>query len=347
MTSEATTPDYCLTGCNWELTLGCTLSCMHCGSHAGRARENELSMEECFTVADELVALGCKELTMIGGEVFLFKGWERLSAYLVDKRVLVNIVSNGYKIGASEVEQIKRAKLINVGISIDGMEVNHNRIRGRRDAFLRLRNSLELLNKEGIPVGAITSLMKFNCADLEDLYAFLLEYGVQVWQLQLVSAMGNMAGRDEFVSGPEQVRQIIDFIRDKNRDRRMVVIAADSIGYFDDNEAYIRGNSSPICCWGGCAAGISSIFIDSIGNVKGCGALYDDVFIEGNVRQTPLTDIWNNENNFAYNRKFTTDLLSGKCKGCDVGHVCKGGCRSSNYFSIKSLYSSAFCCRGL
>jgi radical SAM protein with 4Fe4S-binding SPASM domain len=151
----------------------------------------------------------------------------------------------------------------------------------------------------------------------------------------------------KFVTSPEQVRQVVDFIRDKNRDRRMVVIAADSIGYFDDNEAYVRGRSSPICCWGGCAAGISSVFIDSVGNIKGCGALYADVFIEGNVRKTSLADIWNNKNNFAYNRNFTVDLLSGKCKGCDVGDVCKGGCRSSNYFSTKSRYSSAFCCRGL
>jgi radical SAM protein with 4Fe4S-binding SPASM domain len=336
---------YSLTGCNWELTLACTLNCMHCGSRAGRARKDELSLEECFSVADELVVLECKDLTMIGGEVFLFKGWERLSAYLAEKGVLVNIISNGYKIGEPEVEQIKRANLINVGISIDGMEVNHNRIRGKRDAFQRVRNTFDLLDKEGIRVGAVTSLLKFNCADLEDLYTLLLEHGVQVWQLQLVSPMGNMAESDEFVTGPEQVRPIIDFIRKKNRDRRMIVIAADSIGYFDENETYIRGRSSPICCWDGCGAGISSVFIDSIGNVKGCGALYADVFIEGNVRDKSLADIWNNKNAFAYNRKFTTDLLSGKCKGCDVGDVCRGGCRSSNFFSTKSLYSNAFCCR--
>jgi len=125
----------------------------------------------------------------------------------------------------------------------------------------------------------------------------------------------------------------------------MIVIAAESIGYLDENETYIRGRSSPICCWEGCSAGISNIFIDSVGNVKGCGALYSDVFIEGNVRNTSLAAIWNNKNAFAYNRNFSTDLLSGKCEGCDAGDVCKGGCRSSNYFSTKSLYSSAFCCR--
>lgn len=345
MTNDVTTSAYFLTSCNWELTLRCTLNCMHCGSRAGRARPNELSVDECFSVADELVALGCQELTMIGGEVFLFRGWDRLSEYLTGKGISVNIVTNGYRVGESEIEQIKRAKLVNVGVSIDGMEANHNRIRGRRDAFQRIRNTLDLLGKEGIRIGAVTSLMTFNCADLEDLYAFLADHGVQVWQLQLVSVMGNMADRDELILSPGQVRQVIDFIRDKNRDERMVVIAADSIGYFDGNEADIRGSSSPICYWGGCAAGISSVFIDSVGNVKGCGALYADVFIEGNVRTTSLADIWNSENGFAYNRKFTPDLLSGMCAECDVGNVCKGGCRSSNYFSTKSLYSNAFCCR--
>jgi radical SAM protein with 4Fe4S-binding SPASM domain len=304
-----------------------------------------MSVEECLPVADELVALGCQELTLIGGEVFLFRGWDRLAEYLTGKGVAVNIVTNGYAVDRTQFEQIKRARLVNVGLSIDGMEVNHNRIRGRRDAFQRVRRTLDLLVQAGIRVGAVTSLMNFNCADLEDLYAFLSGHGVQVWQLQLVSVMGNMADRGEFVVRPEQVRQVLDFIRAKNRDGRMVVIAADSLGYFDGNEADLRGSSSPICFWGGCAAGITSVFIDSVGNVKGCGALYSDVFIEGNVRHTPLTDVWNGENHFAYNRRFTTDLLSGRCAGCDVGHLCRGGCRSSNYFATQSLYASAFCCR--
>lgn len=345
MTTNAMTPRYALTGCNWELTLGCTLHCMHCGSRAGKARVNELSADDCYPVADELVALGCKELTMIGGEVFLFNGWEKLSAYLSGQGIAVNIVTNGYRVGEVEIDQIKRARLINVGVSIDGMETNHNRIRGRDDAFRRLRNTLCLLNREGIKTVAVTSLMEFNCADLEDIHTFLLESGVHVWQIQLVNAMGNMTDRQAFITSPTQVRQVIDFIRDKNRDRRMVVVAADSIGYFDENEAHIRGRSSPLCCWGGCSAGISSVFIDSVGNVKGCGALYSDVFIEGNVRKTSLAEIWNSGDSFAYNRKFTPELLAGRCKGCDVGDVCRGGCRSSNYFSTDSLYSSAFCCR--
>ncbi len=347
MNISPTTPTYALTSCNWELTLRCTLNCLHCGSRAGRSRPNEQRLDECLGVADQLVALGCQELTMIGGEVFLFRGWDRLSAYLTEKGVSVNIVTNGYRLGGPEVEQIKRARLVNVGISIDGMEANHNKIRGRADAFQRVGNTLDLLSREGISTAAVTSLMNFNCADLDGLYSFLLEHGVQAWQLQLVNSMGNLAGKDEFAVSRRQVRQIIEFIRSKSRNRKMTVVAADSIGYFDENETYIRGNSSPICYWGGCSAGISSIFIDSVGNVRGCGALYADDFIEGNVRKTPLADIWNHPDHFAFNRKFTTDLLSGTCKGCDAGDMCRGGCRASNYFATHALYSNAFCCRDL
>ena len=318
---------------------------MHCGSRAGNARPNELSLDECFRVADELLTLGCREVTFIGGEVFLFKGWDQLSRYLADNGMTVNIVTNGYRISEAEILQIKQARLINVGVSIDGMELTHNKIRGRENAFQRLQYSLELLKHNGIPVCAVTSLMKLNCDDLEELYWFLQKHGVDVWQLQLVSAMGNMADRDEYVVTQEQVHQVIDFIRDKNKERQMLVVAADSIGYFDHNEAYIRGRSSPISCWAGCSAGISGIFIDSVGNVKGCGALYSDHFIEGNVRHSSLGEIWNNPDAFAYNRKFTVDQLSGKCAGCEVGNECKGGCRSSNYFSTKALFSSAYCCR--
>lgn len=344
-TPVSPTPAYALTSCNWELTLRCTLNCLHCGSRAGRARANEQTLDECFAVADQLIALGCREMTLIGGEVFLVAGWDKLSAYLTDHGMRVNIVTNGYRLGAPEVEQIKRAKLTNVGISIDGMQTNHNRIRGRADAFARVRRTLDTLNDAGISTAAVTSLMNFNCADLERLYEFLLKHGVALWQLQLVNSMGNLAGKDEFAVSRRQVRRIIRFIRDKSLERKMSIVAADSIGYFDDDETRIRGASSPLPYWGGCSAGISSVFIDSVGNVKGCGALYSDDFIEGNLRRTSLSDIWNSGKTFAYNRRFTTALLSGGCRDCEMGELCRGGCRASNYFSNHTLYSNEFCAR--
>lgn len=340
-----TAASYALTDCNWELTLGCTLRCIHCGSRAGKARANEMSLDECLGVADQLAALGCRAATLIGGEVFRFRGWERLAARFAGHGMAVNVVTNGYRVGEPEIEQIRRAALVNVGVSIDGMEANHNLLRGRPDAFRRVRETLDLLATARIPAAAVTCLTRLNLDDLDELYRFLVEHGVRGWQLQLAVAMGNMGERSDLVIERTQVPRVTAFIREKSLEGRMEVVAADCIGYFDENESYIRGHSSPLAFWSGCSAGVSGVFIDSTGNVKGCGSLYDDRFIEGNVRETPLAEIWNDPGHFVYNRQFTPDLLAGKCAGCRFGRLCKAGCRSSNYFATGSLYVSAFCSR--
>ncbi len=312
---------YELLSCIWELTLRCTMNCMHCGSAAGAARRQELALDECLAVVDELASLGCRELTFIGGEVFLYKEWEKIARHSTDLGLVVNIMTNGYHMRDKHVDQIKHARLSNVGISIDGMEQNHNRIRRRPDGFLQVTRSLDLLRDEGIATGVVTSLLDFNTADLEPMYDFLVAHGVGIWQLQLVNPMGNMAGCDELIIDPMKIPLITDFIRDKNSLREMVVIAADSIGYFDENEPYLRGRRAPICCWEGCQAGITGVCIDSVGNVKGCGALYDDFFIEGNVRQRSLSEVWNDERSFAYNRAFGVEMLSGRCRACNSCHT--------------------------
>src|SRR5207302_8074832 len=55
----------------WEITLKCDLKCSHCGSRAGKARPSELTTEECIDVVRQLAKLGCREVTVIGGEAYL------------------------------------------------------------------------------------------------------------------------------------------------------------------------------------------------------------------------------------------------------------------------------------
>ena len=119
---------------------------------------------------------------------------------------------------------------------------------------------------------------------------------------------------------------------------------AHNIGYYTDAEPYLRGNFNG-APFRGCTAGLDGIGIDSIGNVRGCESMYDDCFIEGNLREKSLAEIWNNPDGFAYNRKFTPDLLTGKCKACDKARYCAAGCRSYNHFVHGKLYESPFCAR--
>ena len=77
--------------------------------------------------------------------------------------------------------------------------------------------------------------------------------------------------------------------------------------------------------WIGCQAGLTALGIQSNGGVKGCLSL-PDKFIEGNIRQISLIDMWNDPDLFKYNRKFKVNDLENKCKICRYCKRCRGGC---------------------
>jgi len=329
MNSTDYIPEYAV----WELTLRCNMKCLHCGSSAGIARTNELTVEECLTVADDLLMLGCRQITFIGGEIFLYQGWEKVARRMSDGGAKANIITNAFLMSAEKIEHIKEANLNNVGISLDGMEKNHDRIRRQNGSFKKVLSAFEMLRVANISIAVVTSLVDFNVDDLDEIYDLLVANGVETWQIQVVTGMGNMAGKDVYLLDPGKVGHITKFIRDKRISSKLRVYAGDDIGYFDENEIYIRSRPGTISAWNGCKAGIRVVGIDSVGNVKGCESIYSDKFIEGNLRIEPLEIIWKKEGNFAYNRNFDVSMLSGACAGCDKGTICRGGCRGSSFFT--------------
>lgn len=155
--------------------------------------------------------------------------------------------------------------------------------------------------------------------------------------------MGN-ASKGEF-STEIDFQKVIQFVEEHLWDSNFAIGIADNIGYYTKSEGYLRGNTSGRSVFLGCRAGLSSIGIDSVGNVRGCESMYDESFIEGNLREKSLYEIWNDPNAFSYNRKFKREYLNGKCKDCDYGGRCAGGCRSYNYFATGKLYESPYCAK--
>ncbi|MBR5947521.1 MAG: radical SAM protein [Clostridia bacterium] len=330
-----------LRSCVWEITLACCFHCKYCGSKAGRARENELSLEECLSVADQLASLGCRRVSMIGGEVFMHSDWAEIVARLTSRGVRVCIITNGFLFKPELVSELKRVKIGSVAVSVDGTERVHDKYR-QQGSFMRAMNAIDTLSGAGIPVSVITTLNAENAPLIEDMYEELLRHDIGAWQLQACSPMGNAGeGGVDYRFDPNAV---IEFV-ERHVDAPFVLGIADNIGYFTEGEGSLRGNRSGRAVFGGCSAGLSAIGIDSVGNVRGCESMYDERFNEGNLRQRSLSDIWNDPNAFAYNRKFTPELLTGECSSCLHGGYCAGGCRSYNHFVHGKLYEAPRCAR--
>ncbi len=332
---------YKLRHCVFEVTLACCFSCKYCGSKGGRARENELSLCECIGVASQLAELGLRRVSLIGGEVFMRPDWREITEAFTSRNIAVCIITNGYRMDDKTVSSLKRLKVESVAVSIDGPEDVHDAFR-QKGSFKRALDTLKTLTDAGINTSVISALRADNAPRLQELYVTLKQYKIFAWQLQACSPMGNACQNGVDVNF--DAAKVMKFVRNTAKDSRFFIGVADNIGYFTEDEGEIRGFHG--LKFRGCSAGLSGIGIDSVGNVKGCESMYDDRFIEGNLRERTLIDIWTDPSSFRYNRHFDESLLTGGCSGCDHGGECAGGCRSYDYFTTGKLYENPLCPTG-
>ena len=322
----------------WEVTLACCFRCAYCGSSGGVARENELTTAECADVAAQLASLGCRRVSLIGGEVFMRPDWERIAGELTSRRIKTCIITNGFRMTDDIIAALRRVGIESVAVSIDGVAEVHDKYR-RAGSFDRAMETLDTLSDAGIPVSVISALRADNAPRLSELYGILKTKKIFAWQIQACSPMGNAAG--DRVDVKFDAAGVMRFVAERAGRDPFYIGIADNIGYYTPEEAAIRGKRGIV--FEGCSAGLSTLGIDSVGNVRGCESMYDERFNEGNLREKPLKEIWCDPDAFAYNRKFEPDMLTGGCAGCPRGDVCAGGCRSYNWFTTGKLYENALC----
>lgn len=335
--------------CVWELTLTCNLSCLHCGSYAGPPREDELTFEECMSVADQLAALGCEKVTLGGGEPTLRARWSEIARRLTDHGVRVNMVTNGWLWSEEVLQKAKAGGLTNIAFSLDGFEEPHDTVR-RTGSFQRVLDAMRMCRAGGMPISAVTHVNKLNYRSLPAFRDLLSELGVGSWQIQLGNPMGAMAEHPELVIEPEALLWFVPQIAKLRGDdvARPVVCPGDNIGYYGSCERALRDQGARVAWWIGCRAGCGVVGIESNGNIKGCLSLpsarhSEDLFHEGNLREASLAELWEAPDAFSYNRGFTVEQLGGFCAVCRYGDICRGGCSWTAFCHTRNRFEQIYC----
>ena len=337
----------------WELTLRCNMRCRHCGSDAGTTRGHELEPDEALKLCDELGALNCERLTLLGGEPFLRRDWEAITTRLQDNGVRVNVITNGWVTAdRSWVQRIKDAGLTTFAISIDGYREKHDELRCMPSSYDRILKSYDLANQiGGLNLAGVTTITKLCINDLEKIYEMLVDKGVRLWQMQLVTPQGRMAKDDPILPTTEDLHYLYDFIAEKKTERKLRIDPADNIGYYgpwEVDEGFRSSIKGHVCFWNGCQAGCQVMGIEANGDIKGClSQPTEPQFIEGNIREEPLEKIWWREGGFAYNREFSYDMLEGFCAECEYRGLCRAGCTSHAYCKTGSRGNNPDCAHRL
>ena len=125
----------------------------------------------------------------------------------------------------------------------------------------------------------------------------------------------------------KDLKKLVEFIIRVNEEGKLRIFPGCNVGYFGGlEEKYrIQKEESALPFWTGCYSGIFEMGIMSNGSIKGCLAMKDK-FIEDNLNEKSLKEIWDNKKAFSYNRKFQKSCLKGFCSKCEFGEICRGGC---------------------
>ncbi len=328
----------------WELTLACNLRCAHCASGGGRPREDELTHAEAMRLCEDLAGLGTKAVCLFGGEFHLREDWEAIGERLRSLGMDVSASTNGYAFDEAMGERLKRLEIDGISISLDAADpALHDALRGRPGAHARALRAIRTVDAMGFEGKTIiTSVTRRNLGELDRMADLILD-GIEatdwMWMINIASChdperfgASSPIGRKDYL----QLAETLNRLRPAHLGQ-LDITGSHDLGYFSWQYPEITNFQ-----WQGCRAGIDTLGIHSEGSVKGC-LILPDAFIEGNLRETPLADLWRSPERFGLVRRFTPDLLEGACKGCAFGEICMGGCKDLAYSTTGSPYHYPFC----
>lgn len=311
----------------WEITLACNLKCIHCGSRAGHRRARELTTDEAVDVVRQLAELGTREISIIGGEAFVRRDWLTIVRAIRDHGMDCTMQTGGYKLSRDMIKQAADAGLLGLGVSVDGLEPLHDRLRGVPGSYREALRVLDDCRRVGLIASVNTQITSTVMPELREVMDVIIEAGAKYWQIQLTVAMGNAVDNDAILLQPYELATLMPLLADlhgKARERDLLLLPGNNIGYFGPYDVLWRGPDRGY--YSGCPAGQNAIGLEADGTLKGCPSLATDRYGAGDVRDTPIAELWATHPALQFNRNRGTGDLWGFCKGCYYAEACRGGC---------------------
>lgn len=324
-----------------EITNRCNLHCPHCASASGHARPDEMSCEEIKGVVHDLAALGCGNVTILGGEALLRPDWFEIAQEIRASGMELTLITNGLLVTPETRAKLKTLDPRVVCVSIDGATPETYRAARGVDGFNRCLQLLKDLVADGFrQVNAITTFSSKNIDDFDRFAELFIDTDI-VWQVQVVHKAGErfddslLLTRDRWIT---YAKKLTDCLYRYNG--RLKIVPMDDFGYFPltPKLRFIEQK-----CWDGCPAGRYVLGIRANGDVLACLSLGSD-FVEANLRTRPLADIWNDERMFARFRHKCTEL-TGRCAHCVKARECRAGCSAAALSTTGTLTENHFCVR--
>jgi radical SAM protein len=349
----------------WEVTQSCDLACKHCRAAAQPiAHPDQLTHEEGKALIDQIAEMQIPIFVFTGGDPLKRKDVFDLIRYASGKGVHVAVTPSATPLlTRDQILRMKDAGVVRLGISLDGSTPEiHDAFRGLPGAWARTIQAIEWANEAGIPIQVHSTISRHNAHDLDGLCNLFEKLAIVMWNVFFLVPVGR-GQLDDLLSG-EEFEQVFGKIYELSQRVSFQIKTTEAMHYrryllqhnleerkighgngHPHGAAYEAG--TPTADGRARAMGWATrrvndgkgfVFISHVGNVYPSGFL---PIHAGNIRETPLAEIYRNSPIFRALRD--TSRLEGKCGACEFKEIC-GGSRARAYALTGDPLAQEPCC---
>lgn len=308
------------------LTYLCDLSCPFCFYRIHQQKNNkDLPPEAWLKLIDELKELGVLRVTLAGGEPLVYSGLSAIIEKIVASQMRFSIVTNGVlmrKRGQSIIENGRRCDWVQV--SIDGMKQAHDSMRGSGN-WEKSIDALRWVKDSGISTRVNSTISSVNLKDVPEMAKFLCEdVGVDSIRFNTVSAIEDVPLLDgvkplSYRDMAEHIKIVAD-IADKYPAITRNSLSLLALNRFRNPKMVVDGKHRQ------CSSLLFKLAFRADGAIIPC--LGCEGITLGKINETPIRDIWNNDEQLNYFRNRIDDgrCLEGECINCKYNYYCSYLC---------------------
>lgn len=312
----------------WDITHLCNFRCKHClfddthlSDHYALPRENALKF------VDHLVKTKVFHLSIAGGEPLLYPHLVDVIRAATEGGMLVALSTNASLLNKELAQDLYNAGLRSLQISLDGPNAEINdAIRGD-GRFSATLSGINIAVNQGFSVYLAIVILKQNIDYLAEYLQFAVDIGARGIKVQTLIESGLASENFGAIAVSEAevfsaLRMLWNIKKDyRGRLELMLPMIPETISKSIDEPEYYNKHSSCL----GCQPGLSTIRVNSHGDVRACGGMVNAPSI-GNVNESQLKEIWAESSELIRWRN-ASEVSSGQ-SATSCGSICGKGCRS-------------------
>jgi len=302
----------------WECTLRCDLKCRHCGSDCKmKSESNDMPKEDFLRVLDGIAAKMDPHKVFVivsGGEPLMRHDIEDCGRAIYKKGFPWGMVTNALHLTPQRWQGLLRAGIHSMAISLDGLEEDHNWMRGNEQSFKMVSQAIDMLvATEGFVFDIVTCVNRRNYTKLDEIKEFLISKGVKRWRLFTVFPVGRAALDPNMQLTNEAFRGVFNFIKKVRKEGR---IRADygCEGFLGNYEGEVRSRLFS------CQAGVTVGSVMADGSIAACASIRAD-YNQGNIYEDDFMEVWENRYHPYRNHEW---MKKDECANCKYFRYCLG-----------------------